>query len=41
MFEMVEDKSFNFNVKGKVDTFYKYDKFILDPENGKFEWIIK
>ena len=39
MFEMVEDKSFNFNVKGKVDTFFYYNKFSLDPENNKFEWL--
>jgi len=39
MFEMVEDRNFHFNIKGKVDTFYKYDRFILDPENNKFEWV--
>ena len=39
MFEMVEDKSFHFNIKGKVDTFYNYKKFSLDPENNKFEWL--
>ena len=39
MFEMVEDKNFHFNIKGKIDTFYNYKKFSLDPENNKFEWI--
>jgi len=39
MFEMVEDKNFHFNIKGKVNTFYNYKKFSLDPENNKFEWL--
>ena len=39
MFEMIEDKNFTFNVKEKVDNFYNYDKFNLDIENNKFEWI--
>jgi len=39
MFEMVEDKSFTFNVKEKVDVFYNYNKFSLDIDNQKFKWI--
>jgi len=39
MFEMLEDRSFVFNVKSTINIFYNFNKFILEPDNNKFEWI--